>query len=134
MLVNRGWTPALENHAQLPVINTPIEMQTLIAKVILPSNKFFSLENNKTSNNTQPWPAVWQNLDMKKFANDSGLVVMPIILRLEPNSAGSNFVRAWPAPVEDLTKNIGYAYQWYGFAVAAFAIFLFTSIKRNRKV
>ena len=134
VLVNRGWTPALENHAQLPVINTPSEMQTLIAKVILPSNKFFSLENNKTSNNTQPWPAVWQNLDMKKFANDSGLVVMPIILRLEPSSAGSNFVRAWPAPVEDLTKNIGYAYQWYGFAVAAFAIFLFTSIKRNRKV
>ena len=134
VLVNRGWVPAQENHAQLPIINTPSESQTLIAKVILPSNQFFSLENDVTLTNTQPWPTVWQNLDMKKFAKGSGLKVLPIILRLEPNSMGSDFVREWPAPVENITKNIGYAYQWYGFAVAAFAIFLFTSIKRDKKV
>ena len=134
VLVNRGWIPALEKHAQLPAINTPSEIQTLIAKVILPSNQFFSLESDTSSTSAEPWPAVWQNLDMKKFAKVTNVKVMPIILRLEPNSKGGDFVRDWPAPVEDITKNIGYAYQWYGFAVAAFAIFLFTSIKRNKKV
>lgn len=132
VLVNRGWVPALERHDQLPVIHTPSDVQTIIAKVILPSNKFFSLESDTDALNNQTWPTVWQNLNMQKFMQLSKISVMPIVLRLEPNSEGSSFIREWPAPVEDITKNIGYAYQWYGFAVAAFAIFIFTSIKRKK--
>ena len=132
VLVNRGWVAAQDSHAQIPFIQTPRGLQTITAKVILPSHKFFSLEAPTDSTNILFWPTVWQNLDMKKFAKASGIEVMPIILRLEPNSEGGGFIREWPAPVEDITKNIGYAYQWYGFAVAAFAIFLFVSIKRKK--
>ncbi len=133
VLVNRGWLQALKIHADLPVIETPADIQTIIAKVMIPSNQFFSLENTQQAidKNEKIWPVVWQNLDMKKLSQLSSVSWLPLVLRLEPNSTGSNYVRDWPAPVENIVKNIGYAYQWYGFAAATLAIFLFTSIKRK---
>jgi surfeit locus 1 family protein len=41
-------------------------------------------------------------------------------------------VRNWQIPAERITTNIGYAYQWFGFSVAALLIYLYMSISKIR--
>jgi surfeit locus 1 family protein len=50
---------------------------------------------------------------------------------LDADSNAGGFSRAWPAPAERIGTHIGYAYQWYGFAVATFIIYLVVGFRKR---
>lgn len=129
VLVDRGWVPASPDRSRLPQIETPSGQMDVTGQGWIPSDKFYSLEDGSEST-TRHWQTLWQNMDMKRYQSLVDYEVMPVVIRLDPASKAGGFVRNWLRPDERITTHIGYAYQWFGFAAAAFLIFIFVSFKR----
>lgn len=127
ILVNRGWIPALAQHSEIPRVETPNEPVEVVGNLWLPSDKIYALEAPPASADWQP---VWQNMDMKRYLQSVPFKPYPLIVRLAPESSAGGFVRNWPRPAERIETHLGYAYQWFGFAATAIAIYLFLSFRK----
>lgn len=126
VLVNRGWVPAGPDRRQRPAIETPAGPVELTATVIVPGTRFFTLGAEPASVDwASPEMRVWQNLDLARYRQAVDFPLQPVILQLDPDSAGGGFVRDWPRPDERIERHVGYAWQWYGFAAATLGIWLF---------
>lgn len=128
VLVNRGWILGKDTHTELPAFTTPTGIQTLIGQIWVPSKKIFSLENKDAT--SQPWQPAWQNVDMAKYKHSVPFVVSDLAIKLDKDSPAGGFVRNWQIPTDRIVTNIGYAYQWFGFALAALLIYLYLSITK----
>jgi len=73
---------------------------------------------------------VWQHMDMERYQKSVPITVLPVVIKLDAKSNAGGFVRNWQIPASRIATNIGYAYQWFGFAFASIMIYLFTSIKK----
>lgn len=127
VLINRGWIAGGDTHSDLPKFNTPDQIQELVGLAWLPSKKIFTLES-KPEKST--WNTVWQHMDMDLYQKAVPIHVLPIVIKLDPKSNAGGFVRNWQLPTSRITTNIGYAYQWFGFAIASILIFIFTNTKK----
>lgn|SRR5665647_293395 len=125
VLVDRGWIPAQAEHGKLPAIATSSGIQEVIGHVWLPSTKYYSLESPQSG-----WQTIWQNMDISRYAKTVPFKVLPLVLRLDADSQADGFVRDWPLPAERIETNVSYAYQWFGFAVTALAIYIYMSMKK----
>jgi surfeit locus 1 family protein len=132
ILVNRGWIVGKDKHTDVPAFSTPIGNQQIEGMVWLPSKKIFTLEG-PTTNQRNDWQLVWQNLDMDKYRKNVPLPILPVIIKLDPKSNAGGFVRNWQVPTDRIMTNLGYAYQWFGFAFAAIVIYLYMSTTRIKK-
>lgn len=121
MLVNRGWVAGYTNHQQLPSIQTSKEVQAISGMAWVPSKKTFSLEH------AQQWqvPGVWQQLDYDSYQSKVPLHLLPIMLKLDASVQSDGFVRVWELPVSKVVSHFGYAYQWFGFAMATILIYFY---------
>lgn len=129
VLIDRGWIAALPNHTDLPAVETPAGEQAVRGQIWVPSQKFFSLQpESKISNR---WHTLWQNMDMESYAKVAPFEVVPVVLRMSPDNAGG-FIRNWVRPDDRIETHLSYAYQWFGFAFAAAAIYLFVSFRRGK--
>jgi surfeit locus 1 family protein len=124
VLVNRGWIPAMAEHRDLPQVTTPTGPQQLTGQVWIPASRYYTLGKSDPSR----WDAVWQNMDMQRYAALVPFAVSPVIIRLDANSRAGGFDRDWPQPAERIGMHLSYAYQWFGFAFAALAIYLYLSV------
>ena len=136
VLVDRGWILGNDTHTDLPNVTTPTSKLEVVGQVWLPSTKIFTLEanpdNNANKSQFAAWQPVWQNMDMARYKQSVPISVLPVVIRLDSRSTAGGFVRNWQIPTDRITTNLGYAYQWFGFAIAAIAIFLYMSIKKTR--
>lgn len=130
VLVNRGWVAGGATHTDLPNISTPEGSVEITGLIWVPSKKIFSLES-KMEKNT--WNQVWQHMDMERYRKSVPISLLPIVIKLDPASNAGGFIRNWPLPASQITSNLGYAYQWFGFAVASILIYLYTSIHKAGK-
>lgn len=131
VLVNRGWIAGKSTHTDVPVFDTPAGIQQVEGMAWLPSKKIFTLEDTATPNQQNPeWQLVWQHLDMGRYQKIVPLKLLPVIIKLDAQSNAGGFVRNWQMPAERIATHLGYAYQWFGFAFAAIAIYLYMSFKR----
>ena len=81
-----------------------------------------------------PTGAVWQNLDLIRFATATGLDVLPIVLeQTAPIDATDKLVRNWPAPDFGIDRHRIYMAQWYLFAATAAGLWLYFNLRRTRK-
>ena len=128
ILIDRGWIPALANHSEVPAVDTPVGEQALHGQLWLPSQKFYTLKNDESD--TKKWKILWQNMDMKAYATKVPFEVVPVVLRMSPQSPGG-FVRNWVRPDDRILTHLIYAYQWFGFAFATLAIYVFVGFKRG---
>lgn len=126
LLIDRGWVP-VGDRSQLPSIDTPQGEVEVMGHAWVPSGKYYELAPPPA---TPGWQAVWENLDLARYAKASQLVVFPFVLRLDASSQAGGFVRNWVRPAERIETHIGYAWQWWGFAVAVVGIWLFVGFKR----
>lgn len=130
VLVNRGWIAGFAEHHKLPTFETPTLKMEIVGMVWQPSGKIFTLERERNVAVKKEWSPVWQHLDMKKFQAESSLPVLPVIIKMDPISPQGGFVRNWQVPAERIVTHLGYAYQWFGFALATLLIYLYLSIKK----
>jgi surfeit locus 1 family protein len=127
VLVNRGWIAGSPNR-NVPVVTTPAGKLEIEGEIGLPSQRFFTLEAPQT--NDKKWQPVWQNLDMARYAKSVPFAVQPFIVRLHPNSQAGGFIRNWPAPGDRVGMHLGYAYQWFGFALTLLIIYIVLNVKK----
>ena len=134
VLINRGWILGKDLHTDLPVFNTPTGLQTLTGQGWVPSKKIFSLEvKTNASVHSPTWEVAWQNMDMVKYQARVPFQVSALAIKLDSRSPGGGFVRNWQIPDERIVTNLGYAYQWFGFSLAAFFIFIYMSTDKIRE-
>jgi surfeit locus 1 family protein len=129
ILVNRGWIQALKNHNQIPEVNTPSSLQSVEGFIWVPSQKFFTLEK-KT--NSKEWNKIWQNMDLNLYTQLVPKKILPVLLKMSPDNEGG-FARHWVRPDDRIQTHLSYGYQWYGFAIASFLIYLYLSFKKINK-
>lgn len=129
VLINRGWIAGKATHTDLPAITTPEGVVEIVGLVWVPSKKIFTLE---TTQEKSQWNLVWQHMDLERYQKSVSLNVLPIVIKLDSNSNAGGFIRNWQLPAEKIATNMGYAYQWFGFAVASILIFLYTSISKTQ--
>ncbi len=131
VLINRGWVAGNASHAELPEFSTPGEPVTLTGQIWVPSKKIFTLEDKSVTAANKAWQPVWQNMDMVQYQKNVPFSVSPFAIKLDHGEQAGGFLRNWQVPADRITTHIGYAYQWFGFAVATLLIFLYMSISRK---
>ncbi|MBC7756286.1 MAG: SURF1 family protein [Bdellovibrio sp.] len=133
VLVNRGWIAGLPDQVgvsrKLPTIETPKGQQIIEGDIALPAAKFFSLEPVATT--AQKWQPLWQHLDMQRYAKSAPFGVQKFIVRLDATSKAGGFVRNWPPPGNNVNMHLGYAYQWFGFALTLLVIYIVLNLKKK---
>ena len=127
VLINRGWIPATLDR-KVPAVITPQGRQEIEGDIVQPPGKFFTLE--APSSGKGVWQKVWQHMDMLRYAKAVPFAIQPYVVRLDPRSDGGGFVRNWPRPDERITMHLGYAYQWFGFALTLLVIYIVLNIKK----
>jgi surfeit locus 1 family protein len=130
ILVDRGWIAAPADRRTLPNFDTPSGVQRVEGYLWLPG-KYFSLEPPSTKTPVT-WQVIWQNMDMARYAASVPFAVYPLVIRLDAASGAGGFIREWPLPAERVEMHIGYAFQWFGFALALVVIFIVVNFKRTQ--
>jgi surfeit locus 1 family protein len=129
VLVNRGWVPALAEHRLTPAIATPGGIVEVAGMAIIPGTRYFTLGAEGAANSE--WQTVWQNLDMIRYGKAVNFPLQPVIIQLAPESTAGGFAREWPRPDERIERHVGYALQWWGFALATVLIWLVANFRRE---
>lgn len=132
VLINRGWIPANDLHTDVPVVETPQGIVKIQGQVWVPSTKIFTLED-KESLESQVFQTVRQHVDLQRYKKIVPIAVSALMIKLDPKSEAGGFVRNWQVPVDRIATHMGYAYQWYGFAIATLLIFIYISMVRVEK-
>ena len=130
VLVNRGWVAGNLNR-NLPMVNTPTGKQTLEGELFFPLEKFFTLEDRTVK--SEQWKQVWQHIDMKRYQEAVPFEIKPYVVRLDANSDGGGFKRNWAIPKDRVSIHLGYAYEWFGFALTLLVIFIVLNLKKVNK-
>ncbi|MGB4813334.1 MAG: SURF1 family protein [Methylophilaceae bacterium] len=126
VLINRGWIAGLANRNAVPEFKTPTVRLEITGQLWLPNKKIFTLE---TPEQKQAETKVWQYLDVDRYQKIIPNL-LPVIIKLDEKSQAGGFVRHWDIPASKIASNLGYAYQWFGFAGASIFIYIFTSFKK----
>ncbi len=129
VMVSRGWIAAGETRQDLPAFATPTDTVTLNGRLALPYPKPpLWKEDYPVSEGI-----VWQYLPIDKYAQQIGVSVLPLMLELAPEKAGSDgLVTRWNT-IDDswVNKHKAYAVQWFAMALVFSLLCLFLLLRRR---
>jgi len=126
VLVNRGWVSVaqLEQAKPLP---TPAGEILIHGAINLPQPP--AIELSLSDAKTQGVPH-WPYLTLDHFSRWSGLQILPFAILQSPEDA-QGFIRQWPTPQISDAMHIGYAVQWFAFALITLMIWLRLSLRKK---
>jgi surfeit locus 1 family protein len=124
VLVDRGWIAASARHGIRPDAPPPAGSVNVEGRLNAPPASFLELAHAAPTDN------VWQNLDLAAYARATGLAVAPLVIEETPG-AGGGLVREWVAPDLGRDTNVSYMWQWYSFAMLAFALWAVLGWRRS---
>ena len=80
---------------------------------------------SRTATSLSPTGSLWQHLDPRRYADATGLPVLPIVLQATAPAAGDEkLVRDWPAPDFGVERHESYMVQWYSLALLGCVLWL----------
>ncbi|MES9945957.1 MAG: SURF1 family protein [Candidatus Thiodiazotropha sp.] len=127
LLVNRGWI----THDQLDQALAEVdkgETLTISGEVRIPQPPAIELKQQATAKTDTP--PRWPFLTLDHFSDWSGLEILPFIV-LQSAQDEHGFVRQWPHPRVSDMMHIGYAIQWFAFAIITLLIWLRLSLHKR---
>ena len=127
ILVNRGWVAWPQGvRGVLPVVATPSGVQRLTGLAFVPSTKKFLLmpERPEASN-------LWSRLDMARFSERLQAPLQPVVLQ-QTSVSPDGLVRQWEPPEDRVAMHRGYAFQWFGMALALIVFYVVASLRRPK--
>lgn len=126
VLVDRGWVPQGRSRADVPAAPPPAGAVTLRGWINWPARGYLELRPEVTAG------AVWQHVDLPRFAAATGLRPLPIVIeQAAPAVAGDDLLRVFPAPDFGIDTHRIYMVQWYAFAGLAGIFWLITHWPRR---
>jgi surfeit locus 1 family protein len=126
LLVNRGWIPGQPN-GEPTAAPVPEGVLVLAGEAEVPSPPALVLDGGGDA--AKAWGARWPYLTVELFAATVDGPVQPVVMLLSPKDP-SGFVRHWTKPVPNPGMHLGYAGQWFGFALIALVLYLRLSFER----
>jgi surfeit locus 1 family protein len=127
ILVNRGWVGWTQGRSVLPVVATPTGQVQVTGLAFVPSTKKFFLMPDHPEASSQ----LWERLDLARFARLSGQPLQPVVLLQNQGDAQDTLVRHWAAPENKVSMHRGYAFQWFGMAVALVIFYLVAGFRKG---
>ncbi|MCP5448069.1 MAG: SURF1 family protein [Chromatiaceae bacterium] len=119
LLVNRGWVEA-EKNRPVPAVETPGSAVKVTGTANIPHAPALDLREAELSADTNPR---WPYLTLERYSQWSGLDIYPFVL-LQAATDQHGFIRAWPQEEPKEGMHIGYAIQWFAFALIVSIIWL----------
>ncbi|MCU7931840.1 MAG: SURF1 family protein [Candidatus Thiodiazotropha sp. (ex Codakia rugifera)] len=122
VLINRGWVA----HDQMSetLLFDSAGIVTVHGEITIPQPPAIELELGKTATATTPR---WPYLTLDHYRTWSGLDILPFIV-LQSAEDESGFVRQWPHPRVSDMMHIGYAIQWFAFALITLLVWFRLSL------
>lgn len=129
LAVERGWLPRdLRERTRIAPFATPEGIVSVEGRIAMPSRMFEFVPASASRG------AIRQNLDLDAWAREYGLRLLPWVLRQEDPAAATvsadGLVRRWPAPAVDVSKNYGYAVQWFALSALVAGLYVWFRIVR----
>jgi surfeit locus 1 family protein len=126
VLVNRGWIPLGASRAQLPELPVSEDKREVTGRIKRTSLNGFRLGEEELR---EDWPYRIQHIDTEYLGDELGYRLMPVVLLLAPEER-DGFVREWHPLTFGPERNLGYAVQWFGLALALAIIYLAVNLHR----
>lgn len=127
VLVNRGWIAGGASRDVLPDAPPPAGQVDVRGRINVPPAAYLELAPGATTG------SVWQNLDVRRFADATGVAVVPVVLeQTAATSATDTLARDWTPPDFGVDKHRMYMLQWYAFAATTAGLWLFYTFRRRR--
>jgi surfeit locus 1 family protein len=124
VLVDRGFVGGGASRARLPDVPPARGEVTVRGRLDIPPAGYFELGR------AAPEGPLWQHLDPRRFADATGLAVLPVVLEATAPTGGDDaLVRDWSAPDFGIERHWIYMLQWYSFAALAVALWLWFWLK-----
>lgn len=129
VLVERGWAPRnFERRSELPPVATPPGVVEIRGRIAPLPAKLYEFDG-------APSGPIRQNLDLGRFAAETGLPLLAVAVRQTGDGAPDGLLRQWPEPASGAGKNFGYAFQWWALAAVTAILYVwFQFIAPRRKV
>ncbi|RLA02248.1 MAG: hypothetical protein DRQ47_07025 [Gammaproteobacteria bacterium] len=127
ILVNRGWVTVGADRKVIPKVTTPTETFTIKGRLSKPRSRPTMIGGHDEPDAYSK--TVWTHLDIEYAANLNHLELEPYII-LQENDINDGLLRQLPSYESNVTMHMGYAVQWFAFAI--FVLLLF--IRKNLKV
>ena len=115
VLINRGWIP--RDSTAEPQAVTPDTEVSVSGLVYVPEAPALVLGDSTT------WNRTWPYLTLADYQAREDVALLPFVLLQDPDDE-HGFVRNWPREEPNPAMHIGYAIQWFAFAVIASLIYL----------
>ena len=128
VLVNRGWIPIGVSRAELPDPDVATQRRTIEGRIKQPLADSFMLGDEQPR---QRWPYRIQRVETERLATELGYPLLPVILLLDSEQQ-DGYVRDWNTLPFGPERNVGYAVQWFGLAVALLIIYLVVNTRKVR--
>lgn len=130
VLVNRGWVETGNDWNVLPTVSTPEGPVQVTGMIDIPSKPPFI--SAPAADSGEDWGKRWPFIDLDYYVRQTGGAIQPFVMLQSPLDA-HGFVREWPVFNPKKGMHIGYAIQWFAFAVITLVIYLVLSLTRREK-
>ena len=131
VLVNRGWVPLGPNRERLPEVAPPPGLQEVAGIATVPTEHTFMLSEPEPL--TAGWQPLWQQLDLKRFADYVPYRIQPVVILLAPESDAGGFTREWARLDAGIAIHQGYAFQWFALAAALVMIYIVVGLRGAKR-
>ncbi|MDH4258669.1 MAG: SURF1 family protein [Gammaproteobacteria bacterium] len=126
VLVDRGWAPFGVTRDSLPDVavgSAVREVTGRMDQLPRPSIRLAAAP-------AEAWPRLTSFPEMHELASQLGRGLHPQLILLDPQEP-DGFVRNWQVPGTTSVRHLGYAIQWFAFAVTAVAIWIALGLSRS---
>jgi surfeit locus 1 family protein len=130
VLVQRGWLPRdARERARLAAVTTPagtVRVEGRIAPGIARLYEFDAAASG----------VIRQNLDLAAYARETGLPLRPlVVVQLDgvARAADDGLKRQWTPAVLDVSKNHGYALQWFALSALITGLYVWFQLIRPQR-
>lgn len=131
LLVNRGFLVTTPDGNRAPIPVAPAGVRRLQGLYVPPPGVGLRMGGNALATQAQ-WPKLTVHIDLAEIGADLGQLVDSRVLLLDAE-AGSGFEREWTPQIIPPERHLGYAFQWFCFALAALVIFIVLHWRRVPK-
>jgi surfeit locus 1 family protein len=125
VLVDRGFVLAGPSRAMLPSVPPPSGAVTLRGRIDFPPSGYLDLGDAAPAAKD----VLWQHLDPARYAEATGLVVLPFVADVLEASWDDGLTRDFALPDTGIEKHLSYMMQWYAFAAMAAGLWLWFTLR-----
>jgi surfeit locus 1 family protein len=127
VLVNRGWIPS-DTRGRPTAAPVPEGQRTVTGDAHIPAPPAMTLGGGPDV--AAAWGERWPYLTTDLYQARVDYPVQPVVILMDPADA-DGFARSWPREMPKEGMHVGYAVQWFAFAVIALIIWLRLSMQRS---